>query len=184
MLGAIALTETTLKLWKNLIEKCWKLVANDAFKYFTDDRQHTYWSVIVFRCTRIFLENWSNRCQLCTFQRIVKIFCYIWCIKVLIILYEFHWEVSFLYCFWAIKDIISFATSATVTELNVIFRNLCTDEWFVISRQVSLVLWCVLIQNFTTDRRECIYAIVFKISTWVIISAFKFSINFLLSNFL
>ena len=99
MLGAIALTETTLKLWKNV------------FKYFADDRQHIYWSVIAFGCACIFLENWSNRCQPQTiwefwiFQRIVKIFC---CKKVLIIFQKFYWKISFLYCLWAIKDIYLF----------------------------------------------------------------------------
>ena len=38
----------------------------------------------------------------------------------------------------------------------------------MISTQVSLFLWCVLIQNFTADRRECIYGIFFKIITFQI----------------
>ena len=41
------------------------------------------------------------------------------CKKVLIIRQEFYWEISFLYWFWDIRILISFATSATVTELNV-----------------------------------------------------------------
>ena len=37
---------------------------NAAFKYFRYDWQQIYWSVNVFRCACIFLENWTNRCQL------------------------------------------------------------------------------------------------------------------------
>ena len=56
MLGAIVFTETTLKLWKNLFEKWWELVTNNAFKYFTDDKEHTYWSVIVLNMRAFFLK--------------------------------------------------------------------------------------------------------------------------------
>ena len=45
------------------------------------------------------------------------------------------------------------------------FSNFCIDEWFMFSTQLSLFLSYVLIQNFTTDKRECIYAISFKIIT-------------------
>ena len=76
---------------KNVLERCWKLVEKNAFKYFRDDKQNTYWSVITFRYTCVFLENWSN--------------CYIYCEKVRIIFQEFYWKISCLYCFWAIKDI-------------------------------------------------------------------------------
>ena len=132
MSDAIALTKTALKLWKNLFQKCWKLVTNNAFKYFRDDRQYTYWSVIVFRFACIFLENWSNRCQLqviwelCTFQRIVKIFCYICRKKSLLSFKSFTGRPDSCIVFEQLRILISFATFAIVTELNV---NLSRFSW-------------------------------------------------------
>ena len=62
----------------------------------TCNTQLIFWPSIGFRCTYIFLENWSNRCQLQAIWKlwtlekllkyIVKIFCFLCCEKVLIIL--------------------------------------------------------------------------------------------------
>ena len=130
MLGAIALTKTTLKLWKNLFEKCWKLVTNYAFKYFRDDRQHTYWSVIVFRCTCIFFENWSNICQLqaiwklCTFQRIVKKYA---AKNSLLSFKSFPGRLAPFIAFDPLRMLISFVTSASIAGLNInLFQFLWT----------------------------------------------------------
>ena len=74
-----------IKTQKKCLRKMLEVGYNAAFKYFRYDWQQIYWSVNVFRCACIFLENWTNRCQLqviqelCTFQKIVKIFCYICC---------------------------------------------------------------------------------------------------------
>ena len=91
MLSAISITEITLKLWKSLSKKCWKLVKlmhSIILKW-----QATHLLVCnCFRPSCIFLENWSNRCQLqaiwelCTSQGIAKIFCYICWKKFLLIL--------------------------------------------------------------------------------------------------
>ena len=143
MLGAIAPMETTWKLWKNVFEKCCKLFTNNALKYSRDDEQYTYWSAIAFGCTHIFLENRSNRCQLlavwkpCNFQRIVKIFCYICCKKSLIILQEFYWKISFLYCFWAIKDINLFCN---ICKCN---RSKCRPLQIFLKRSNNKYIWMI-----------------------------------------
>ena len=125
MLGAIAPMETTWTLWKNVFEKCCKLFTNNALKYSRDEEQNTYWSAIAFGCMHIFLENWSNRCQLlavwkpCNFQRTVKIFSY-----PLLSFRSFTERSASCIAFELSRILIFFATSASVTGLKIFSRPL------------------------------------------------------------
>ena len=76
-------------------------------------------------------------------------------------------------CLYGLKiseniEIGHFFQPRTFFHLNSNLHTSCLsvfNEWFMISTQVLLFLWWVLIQNFATDRRESIFAILFKIIT-------------------
>ena len=138
MLGVIALTETTFKLWKYVLKKCWKLVTNKAFKYFRGDRQHTYWSVITFRCICNFLENWSNTNLELWYNKYFVTYA----AKRFIILREFNWEISFLYCFWGIADVKLFCNICK-SPLKIIKNAFCfTLIALFILRILKVLSWC------------------------------------------
>ena len=39
--------QTTSKVWKYIIKMIWKLFAYELFKYFRENRQNIYWSIII-----------------------------------------------------------------------------------------------------------------------------------------
>ena len=49
-------SKTTLKFWKYIIKMIWKLLAHELFKYFGDNRQNTYWSIIIPKVSRTLFE--------------------------------------------------------------------------------------------------------------------------------
>ena len=53
-----------LKLYNQII---WKLFSHEFFKYFRNNRQNTYWSIIILQVSRALFESrWKTQCILMT----------------------------------------------------------------------------------------------------------------------
>ena len=61
-----SLSETTLKFSKYIIKMIWKLFAHEHFKYFGDNRENTFWSIIILKVSRILFE---SRCYIDQFEK-------------------------------------------------------------------------------------------------------------------
>ena len=52
--------------WEYIIKMIWKLFLHELFKYFGDNRQNTYWSIIILKVCRTLFE---SRCYIGWFER-------------------------------------------------------------------------------------------------------------------